>query len=87
MVQRSLIEAILHLLSYDGKVFLQSDIEGVALRMKEEFLKYGNGKFIIDHQEEWLKENPFGVQSDWEKHVLDNGAPMYRLMLSKSLRE
>ncbi|CAI9273283.1 unnamed protein product [Lactuca saligna] len=76
MVQRSLIEAILHLLSYNGKVFLQSDIEGVALRVKEEFLKYGNGKFIIDHQEKWLKENPFGVESDWEKHVLDNGAPI-----------
>ncbi|KAI3792703.1 hypothetical protein L2E82_06591 [Cichorium intybus] len=84
MVQRSLIEAILELLSYNGKVFLQSDIEGVALRMKEEFLKYGNGKFLIDHQQEWLAENPFGVESDWEKHVLDNGVPMYRLMLSKS---
>ncbi|KAL4576613.1 hypothetical protein LXL04_012709 [Taraxacum kok-saghyz] len=85
MVQRSLIEAILDLLSYNGKVFLQSDIEDVALRMKEEFMKYGNGKFIIDHEEEWLKQNPFGVKSDWEKHVLDNGLPLYRLMLSKSL--
>lgn len=83
MVQRLLIEAILDLLSYDGKVFLQSDIEVVALRMKEQFLKYGNGKFRIDHKEEWLIENPFGVQSDWEKHVLDNGNPMYRIMLSK----
>ncbi|PWA42220.1 phosphoglycerate kinase [Artemisia annua] len=86
MVQRSLIEAIEDLLSSDGKVFLQSDIEAVALRMKQQFLKYGNGKFIIDHQEEWLMENPFGVQSDWEQHVLRRGAPMYRLMLSKSTR-
>ncbi|XP_024985810.1 phosphoglycerate kinase, cytosolic-like isoform X2 [Cynara cardunculus var. scolymus] len=86
MVQRSLIEAIRDLLSLDGKVFLQSDIEAVALRMKQQFLKYGNGKFTIDHQEEWLKENPFGVESDWEQHVLHRGLPMYRLMLSKSLR-
>ncbi|GJZ75080.1 phosphoglycerate kinase, cytosolic-like protein isoform X1 [Tanacetum coccineum] len=81
MVQRSLIEAIEDMLSSDGKVFLQSDIEAVALRMKQQFLKH---KFTVDHQEEWLMENPFGVQSDWEQHVLGRGAPMYRLMLSKS---
>ncbi|GJV88475.1 phosphoglycerate kinase, cytosolic-like protein isoform X1 [Tanacetum coccineum] len=81
MVQRSLIEAIEDMLFSDGKVFLQSDIEAVALRMKQQFLKH---KFTVDHQEEWLMENPFGVQSDWEQHVLGRGAPMYRLMLSKS---
>ncbi|XP_076899754.1 phosphoglycerate kinase, cytosolic-like isoform X2 [Bidens hawaiensis] len=86
MVQRSLIEAIRDRLSLNGKVFLQSDIEDVALRMKRQFLKYGNGEFTVDHQEEWLKENPFGVQSDWEQHVLHRGAPMYRLILSKSVR-
>ncbi|KAL6507895.1 hypothetical protein OROGR_024090 [Orobanche gracilis] len=31
----------------------------------------------------WLKENPYGVPSDWERHVLDRGGPMYRLLLSK----
>nr|XP_043632560.1 phosphoglycerate kinase, cytosolic-like [Erigeron canadensis] len=86
MVQRSLIEAIEDLLSSEGKVFLQSDIEAVALRMKQQFLMYGNGKFTIDHQEEWLMENPFGVESDWEQHVLRRGVTMYRLMLSKSIR-
>ncbi|KAK9051537.1 hypothetical protein SSX86_028164 [Deinandra increscens subsp. villosa] len=86
MVQRSLVEAIRDLLSSNGKVFLQSDIEAVALRMKQQFLKYGNGKFTVDHQEEWLRENPFGVQSDWEHHVLHRGVPMYRLILSKSVR-
>lgn len=73
-------------------MFLQSDIEAVAVRMKEEFLKYGKGKLSIDVNEEsgegdkkgWLKENPFGVHSDWEQHVVDRGAPMYRLMLSRS---
>ncbi|KAK3022063.1 hypothetical protein RJ639_047331 [Escallonia herrerae] len=78
MVQKSLIEGIGDLLASDGKVFLQSDIEPVALRMKEQFIEYGKGKLAVvqDHkdtavgQEEWLKENPFGVQSDWEQHVL-----------------
>lgn len=31
----------------------------------------------------WLKENPFGVPSDWERHTLERGDPMYRLLLSK----
>lgn len=54
-------------------------------------MEYGKGKLeIVEHsgyitndKDGWLKENPFGVPSDWEKHVLDRGAPMYRLILSK----
>ncbi|XP_030495441.2 uncharacterized protein LOC115711248 isoform X2 [Cannabis sativa] len=89
MVQRSLVEAIVELLVPNGKVFLQSDIEAVSLRMKEEFLKYGKGRLVVHEggnaitSEGWLKENPFGIRSDWERHVLDRGDPMYRLMLSK----
>ncbi|KAL3531964.1 hypothetical protein ACH5RR_005485 [Cinchona calisaya] len=90
MVQRSLVEAIADLLALGGKVFLQSDIEAVAIRMKSEFVKYGRGKLVVMHElqdapfhQEWLNENPFGVQSDWEQHVLDRGGKMYRLLLSK----
>ena len=69
----------------DLQVFLQSDIEAVAKRMKEEFLMYGKGKLEVMETEElgWLKENPLGVPSDWERHVLGRGDPMYRLLLSK----
>ncbi|KAI5561014.1 hypothetical protein BDE02_16G084200 [Populus trichocarpa] len=92
MLQRSLIKAVVDLLALDGKVFLQSDIEAVALRMKELFLKIGKGKLSLWNDQyharmnlgEWLEENPFGVMSDWEQHVIDRGDPMYRLMLSKS---
>ncbi|XP_038904997.1 phosphoglycerate kinase, cytosolic-like isoform X2 [Benincasa hispida] len=87
MLQRSLVEAVADLLASNGKVFLQSDVEVVALRMKEAFLLYGKGKLAILQEqvgEEWLSENPFGVRSDWERHVLDRGDPMFRLMLSKS---
>lgn len=76
--------------SWIFQVFLQSDIEAVSGRMREEFLKFGKGK-LAAHEEcgdktnqGWLRENPFGVMSDWEQHVIDRGAPMYRLMLSKS---
>ncbi|XP_054802747.1 phosphoglycerate kinase, cytosolic-like isoform X2 [Prosopis cineraria] len=91
MLQRSLIEAVTDLLTSDGKVFLQSDVEEVAIRMKEQFLRYGKGKLNLVHDQgqcdgrsSWLMENPFGVRSDWERHVLGRGAPMYRLMFSKS---
>ncbi|KAK4419239.1 Phosphoglycerate kinase [Sesamum alatum] len=91
MLQRSLVEAIADMLKFGGKVFLQSDIEAVAVRMKNEFLEYGKGKLVLmEHSESleinelgWLEKNPFGVPSDWEQHVLDRGNPMYRLLLSK----
>ncbi|KAG4383253.1 hypothetical protein GLYMA_13G045400v4 [Glycine max] len=85
MLQRSLIEAVVDLLAPNGKIFLQSDVEAVAIRMKEQFFRYGKGKLDLEHgQSEWLEENPFGVRSDWERHVLERGAPMYRMMFTKS---
>ncbi|KAK6779534.1 hypothetical protein RDI58_021718 [Solanum bulbocastanum] len=92
MVQRSLVEAIADLVVPDGKVFLQSDVKEVAVRMKKEFMKYGKGKLtvmhdledITSHQDGWLNQNPFGIRSDWEQHVIERGAPMYRLLLLKS---
>ncbi|KAJ8441239.1 hypothetical protein Cgig2_033963 [Carnegiea gigantea] len=92
MIQRSLIEAIADLLASEGKVFLQSDVEEVALRMRKQFLEEGKGELDLLRDDDgdialpstgWLKENPFGVRSDWERHVIARGAPMYRLMLIK----
>ncbi|CAJ1947443.1 unnamed protein product [Sphenostylis stenocarpa] len=85
MLQRSLIEAVVDLLAPNGKIYLQSDVEAVTIRMKQQFLRYGKGKLDLEQgQSEWLDENPFGVRSDWEKHVLERRAPMYRMMFSKS---
>ncbi|KAK8949511.1 hypothetical protein KSP39_PZI005840 [Platanthera zijinensis] len=46
MVQRALVEAIIDLLSPDAKVFLQSDIKAVTIKMEEQFIKYGKGRII-----------------------------------------
>lgn len=66
-------------------------MEAVSLRMKEQFQRYGKGKLTVVHEQSfaitnsgWLKDNPFGVRSDWEQHVLARGDPMYRLLLCKS---
>ncbi|XP_074312041.1 uncharacterized protein LOC141647657 isoform X2 [Silene latifolia] len=88
MVQRSLVEAIADELDPGGKVFLQSDVEEVARRMREQFLTEGKQKLVIEDSDNdcngWLKENPFGVRSDWERHVLARKLPMYRLMFYKT---
>lgn len=91
MLQTLLIEAIADLLATEGKVFIQSDVEAVAVRMRDQFMKDSKGKLAILKDETdtkvdsrgWIEENPFGVQSDWERHVIERGDPMYRLMISK----
>ncbi|CAL9109530.1 unnamed protein product [Musa textilis] len=83
MVQRGLVEAIMDLLITNGKVFLQSDIETVTTRMKHLFITYGKGKLVVDGDARDWMENPFGVRTDWEQHVIERGAPMYRIILKK----
>ncbi|KAL6842357.1 hypothetical protein ACP4OV_027784 [Aristida adscensionis] len=85
MVQRMLVEAVADLLEPNGKVYLQSDVESVLLGMKEQFITHGKGRLVVVHDDGGAHrmENPFGVASDWERHVLARGAPMYRTMLRK----
>lgn len=81
MVRRMLVEAVADLLQVNGKIYLQSDVESVLLGMKEQFILHGKGQLVVDS--DGRMENPFGVVSDWERHVLARGAPMYRTMLRK----
>ncbi|XP_066374663.1 uncharacterized protein [Miscanthus floridulus] len=83
MVRRMLVEAVVDLLHTNGQVYLQSDVESVLLVMKEQFLSYSKGQLVTDGDGDHRIDNPFGVVSDWERHVLARGAPMYRTMLKK----
>lgn len=85
MVRRMLVEAVADLLQVNGKIYLQSDVESVLLGMKEQFISHGKGQLVVDSDDSGncRMENPFGVVSDWERHVLARGAPMYRTMLRK----
>jgi phosphoglycerate kinase len=53
--------------------------------MKEQVIAHGKGLLVVDGDDDGNDqiENPFGVMSDWERHVLARGAPMYRTMLRK----
>ncbi|KAM0852105.1 hypothetical protein ACQ4PT_051977 [Festuca glaucescens] len=85
MVRRMLVEAVADLLQINGKIYLQSDVETVLLGMKEQFISHVKGLLVVDGDDDGndRMENPFGVMSDWERHVLARGAPMYRTMLRK----
>ena len=67
------------------QIFLQSDIESVTTKMMDQFLQYGKDKLAFEGDDDngWIKENPFGVCSDWEQHVIDRGDSMFRIMLRK----
>ena len=67
------------------QIYLQSDVEPVLLGMKEQFISHGKGLLVVDGDDDGnhRTENPFGVMSDWERHVLARGAPMYRTILRK----
>ncbi|KAI5060276.1 hypothetical protein GOP47_0024696 [Adiantum capillus-veneris] len=91
MVQKQLVEQILHTISTDGKIFLQSDVKSVAMQLRKDFLEYEKGRLrmSIEHHdaakcdsEGWLLTNPLGVSSDWEDHVLQRGDQMFRVLLS-----
>ncbi|MCO5593768.1 hypothetical protein L7F22_047785 [Adiantum nelumboides] len=91
MVQKLLVEQILHTISTDGKIFLQSDVKSVAMQLRQDFLEYGKSRIRLSNEhhdaakcdaEGWLLTNPLGVSSDWEDHVLQRGDRMYRVLLS-----
>ncbi|KAH7444199.1 hypothetical protein KP509_02G069300 [Ceratopteris richardii] len=90
MLQRQLIQHILHIIGSGAKIFLQSDVKEVAMQLKDNFLAYGKDRLriSIDHgnvekcdSEGWLLDNPLGFSSDWEDHVLLQGKRMYRVLL------
>ncbi|XP_037477329.1 tRNA (guanine-N(7)-)-methyltransferase-like [Triticum dicoccoides] len=71
MVRRMLVEAVADLLHVNEKIYLQSDVESVLLGMKEQFISHGKGQLEVDSDDSGngRMENPFGVVSDWERHV------------------
>ena len=82
VVQSGLIEALATYLASGGEVFLQSDVEEVAVEMRDRFdshpafQKHGN--------DAWLATNPMPVPTERELYTLDRGEPVYRALFKKS---
>ncbi|MGB5595468.1 MAG: tRNA (guanosine(46)-N7)-methyltransferase TrmB [Crocosphaera sp.] len=81
VVQPSLVKAIANYLTDDGSIFLQSDIKEVAKEMGDNFLV--NSCFHKQHQETWLRENPFPIQTEREIATLNKNESIYRILLKK----
>lgn len=81
VVQPELVEFLVDYLIEDGTIFLQSDIEEVALEMRERFV--ANSLLVVQHQDFWLAENPLPVPTERELYVLEDQKPVYRVLLKK----
>ena len=82
VVQNELVKILVDYLAEGGKVFLQSDIEEVALEMRDRFAT--SPQLIQQHSPTWLDHNPLTVPTERELYVLEQNLPVYRVMFYKS---
>ncbi|MBD2414998.1 tRNA (guanosine(46)-N7)-methyltransferase TrmB [Nostoc calcicola FACHB-389] len=81
VVQPELVAELANYLAVGGVVFLQSDMEFVAVEMRDRFAahpayeKIGTG--------EWLPENPLPVPTEREIYTQNKGEPVYRALFEK----
>jgi tRNA (guanine-N7-)-methyltransferase len=81
VVQPEVVAELAKSMPAGGVVFLQSDVEAVAVEMRDRFT--ANPAFQRQ-SEEWLPENPLPVPTEREKSTLSRGEPVYRALFVKS---
>ncbi len=81
VVQPELVKILVDYLVEGGTIFLQSDIEDVALEMRQRFAV--NPLLVVEHQAFWLEENPLPVPTERELYVLEDEKPVYRVLFKK----
>lgn len=79
VVQPELVEAIAKYLATGGEVFLQSDVEEVAIEMRDRFLEYPAFQLTSPT---WLPTNPFPVPTEREIATLKRDLPVYRCVFA-----
>jgi len=69
-----------------GTVFIQSDIKDVLDSMRETLREAGSEYFedTLENVDEYLDENPIGVQTERERSVLDQNLPVYRTIFRRT---
>ena len=81
LVQPELVAELAEYLTSGGVVFLQSDIEDLAVEMCDRFTAHP--AFQRQGGPDWLAENPLPVMSEREKSTLSRGEPVYRALFIK----
>lgn len=79
VVQPELVSTLAELLQPEGTVFLQSDVENVAVEMAERFLNHPAFKDPCTNTS--LNFNPLGIPTMREVQCLRLGLPIYRYWL------
>jgi tRNA (guanine-N7-)-methyltransferase len=82
VIQNELVKILVDYLAERGVVFLQSDIEAVAVEMRDRFAT--SPRLIQQHSTTWLADNPLTVPTERELYVLEQNLPVYRVMFYKS---
>ncbi|MBN3926677.1 tRNA (guanosine(46)-N7)-methyltransferase TrmB [Nostoc sp. NMS4] len=81
VVQPELVAELANYLAVGGLVFLQSDMEFVAVEMRDRFA--ANLAFQKVGAEEWLAENPLSVPTEREIGTQKKGEAVYRALFVK----
>jgi tRNA (guanine-N7-)-methyltransferase len=77
VVQPELIEALAQALANGGMVFMQSDVEAVAVEMRDRFAAHP--AFVYKH-DGWLDSNPLPIPTERETSTIERGEAVYRSM-------
>lgn len=80
VVQPELVAQLAKYMSVGGIVFLQSDVEVVAVEMCSRFASH---PAFHRQGDLWLTENPLPVPTEREKSTLSRGEPVYRASFVK----
>ncbi len=78
VVQPELVAALAAAMPSGSSVFLQSDIQAVAIEMVDRFSE--NPAFCRQH-EDWLPNNPMPIPTERELSTLNRGEAVYRALL------
>ncbi len=82
VAQPELVNILVDYLIPGGTVFLQSDIEEVAIEMRDRFAV--NPLLVQQHSQTWLDTNPLPIPTERELYVLQDNLPVYRVVFKKS---
>lgn len=77
VVQPALVTDLAEFLAPGGMLFIQSDVEEVAVEMRDRF---DENPAFTRHPEPWLAENPLPVPTERELLVLSFHDPVYRVL-------
>ena len=81
VVQPEVVNALYQFLTDDGQIFLQSDVEEVAVEMCDLFLTHAHFKPL--KPKVWLEENPLPIMTEREIATLNKGERVYRTIIIK----